>query len=101
MVESLAPMWEEERQRCGGSLPDPPPDPPRTPQLLSHAVTAVRQEFQVGRRGGGLGVDLVIGPTWGTHGRWSGGGTLLDYNTRQESGLDGWLAVARRLHSAG
>jgi hypothetical protein len=51
MVESLAPMWDEERQRCGGSLPEPPPEPPRTPQLLSHAVTAVRQEFQVRREG--------------------------------------------------
>lgn len=47
MVESLAPMWEEERQRYSGSLPEAPPDPPRTPQLLSPAVTAVRLEFQV------------------------------------------------------
>ncbi|KAG7673423.1 hypothetical protein KSW81_006633 [Nannochloris sp. 'desiccata'] len=47
MVESLAPMWEEERKRCGGSVPQPAPDVPRTPQQLSSAVAQCREEFQV------------------------------------------------------
>ncbi len=47
MVESLAPMWEEERLRCGGSGPPaPPPDPPRDPQPLCPAVDATRAQFQ-------------------------------------------------------
>ncbi len=47
MVESLAPMWEEERQRCGGTgPPPPPPDPPRDPQELCPTVAAIRAEFQ-------------------------------------------------------
>lgn len=47
MVESLAPMWAEEAARCGGSgIPAPPPSPPRTPQPLSHAVAAVREQFE-------------------------------------------------------
>ena len=46
MVESLAPMWAEERGRCnGGAIPDPPALPPRSPRTLSHAVDAVRQQF--------------------------------------------------------
>ena len=48
MVESLAPMWEEERLRCGGSgPPPPPPDPPRDPRPLCPAVDATRAQFQV------------------------------------------------------
>lgn len=46
MVESLAPMWEEEKKRCGGSIPKPPPDVPRTPQQLGSAVARCREEFQ-------------------------------------------------------
>jgi hypothetical protein len=46
MVESLAPMWAEERGRCdGGAIPDPAGSPPRSPRTLSHAVDAVRQQF--------------------------------------------------------
>ena len=48
MVESLAPMWDEERQRCGGTgPPPPPPDPPRDPQPLCTTVDTIRAEFQV------------------------------------------------------
>lgn len=48
MVESLAPMWDEERQRCGGTgPPPPPPDPPRDPQLLCRTVEDERAKFQV------------------------------------------------------
>ena len=48
MVESLAPMWDEERQRCGGTgPPDPPPDPLRNPQPLCATVDFVRAQFQV------------------------------------------------------
>lgn len=48
MVESLAPMWEEERARCGGTgPPSPPPDPLRDPQPLCPAVDATRAQFQV------------------------------------------------------
>lgn len=47
MVESLAPMWAEEAARCGPSgIPNPPPSPPRSPHPLSHAVHAVRQQFE-------------------------------------------------------
>jgi hypothetical protein len=45
MVESLAPIWDEERQRAGGAMPPPAPEAPRTPQLLSLSVEAVRQQF--------------------------------------------------------
>ncbi len=42
MVESLAPMWEEERLRCGGSgPPPPPPDPPRDPRPLSSRLNTL------------------------------------------------------------
>lgn len=48
MVESLAPMWDEERQRCGGrGPPDPPPDPLRDPKPLCATVDFVRAQFQV------------------------------------------------------
>ncbi|BDA47990.1 probable DNA polymerase zeta catalytic subunit [Coccomyxa sp. Obi] len=47
MVESLAPMWDEERQRCGGTgPPPPPPDPPRDPHPLCTTVDTIRAEFQ-------------------------------------------------------
>lgn len=49
MVESLAPMWEEERARCGGTGPPPaPPDPPRAPQPLCPTVEIERAKFQAG-----------------------------------------------------
>ena len=48
MVESLVPMWDEERQRCGGTgPPDPPSDPLRNPQPLCATVDFVRAQFQV------------------------------------------------------
>ena len=51
MVESLAPMWDEERQRCGGTgPPDPPPDPLRDPKPLCATVDFVREQFKVLRR---------------------------------------------------
>ena len=47
MVESLAPMWAEEQQRCGPSgIPPPPASPPRTPRPLCAAVGAVREQFE-------------------------------------------------------
>ena len=46
MVESLAPMWEEEAARAeGGVLPPPPPSPARAPAVLGTAVEAVRVRF--------------------------------------------------------
>ncbi len=47
LVDSLLPMWEEERARCGGSIPPRPPSPPRTPRPLCPAVEALRAELQV------------------------------------------------------
>lgn len=47
LVESLLPMWEEERGRCGGRVPGRPPSPPRNPRPLCPAVDAVRVELQV------------------------------------------------------
>lgn len=46
MVESLAPMWEEEERRCGGAIPSPPPELPRTPQQLGHAAELLRAQFK-------------------------------------------------------
>lgn len=41
-------MWDEERQRCGGTgPPPPPPDPPRDPHPLCTTVDTIRAEFQV------------------------------------------------------
>ncbi len=47
LVESLAPMWAEERARCGGRIPSRPPSPPRHPQPLCAAVEATRQDLKV------------------------------------------------------
>ena len=51
MVESLAPMWQEQRARNDGATPlGPPGSPPRTPHTLSPFVTnAVRAQYQVRR----------------------------------------------------
>ncbi|KAK9800903.1 hypothetical protein WJX73_009005 [Symbiochloris irregularis] len=48
MVESLAPMWEEQRRRNDGATPlRAPSSPPRTPHTLSPFVTdAVRAQYQ-------------------------------------------------------
>jgi hypothetical protein len=47
MVESLAPMWEEERMRCGDSgLPPPLPEPERCPKPLCPTVDAIRAQLQ-------------------------------------------------------
>ena len=48
MVESLGPMWEEERIRIGHSPPDPPPAPERHPEPLCAYVEHIRAQFQVG-----------------------------------------------------
>ena len=45
MIESVAPMWEEERVKSGTRF-SAPPDVPRTPQQLSPAVAAFREQFQ-------------------------------------------------------
>lgn len=49
MVESLAPMWDEQRARNNGATPlQPPASPPRTPMTLSPFVTdAIRAQYQV------------------------------------------------------
>ena len=47
LVESLVPMWDEERQRSGGELPTAPPLPPRNPGPLCKTVEDVRAQFQV------------------------------------------------------
>lgn len=47
LIESLIPMWEEERSRCTGDLPKGPPSPPRTPGPLCQTVEDVRAQFQV------------------------------------------------------
>lgn len=41
-------MWEEERVRGEGVLPERPSSPPRSPRPLCTAVEAVRQEYRVG-----------------------------------------------------
>ena len=48
MVESLAPMWDEQRARDHGATPPGgPPSPPRTPAPLCPAITEhVRAQFQ-------------------------------------------------------
>ena len=52
MVESLAPMWDEQRARGGGATPPgPPPSPPRTPAPLCELITEhVRTQLQVRTR---------------------------------------------------
>ena len=63
MVESLAPMWDEERQRCGGTgPPDPRPDPLRNPQPLCATVDFVRSQFQVGVHRSVPFGDAILGP---------------------------------------
>ena len=47
LVESLIPMWDEERQRCHGDLPELPGAPPRSPGPLCKTVEDVRAQFQV------------------------------------------------------
>jgi hypothetical protein len=48
LVNSLEPMWQQERWRLGGSsIPPPPASPPRRPGPLCPAVEAVREEFRV------------------------------------------------------
>lgn len=47
LLPSLAPMWEEEKARCGGNIPPRPGSPPRDPKPLCAAVEAVRAELKV------------------------------------------------------
>lgn len=47
LVDSLVPMWHEERLRIGADIPPPPPSPPRTPEPLCPAVESVRAQLQV------------------------------------------------------
>jgi hypothetical protein len=58
LLDSLVPMWEEEKGRCGGSLPPRQGSPPRNPQSLCLAVEAVKAEIWVR-----LAVSLV-GREW-------------------------------------
>eukprot|EP00887_Chlorella_sp_A99_P007603 scaffold20.g7603.t1 len=47
MVESLAPMWADEAQRCGSSgIPTRPASPPRAPKPLSAALGALRRQYE-------------------------------------------------------
>lgn len=65
MVESLAPMWEEQRARNQGATPlQPPGSPPRLPHTLSPFVTdAIRTQYQVrgAWRVGGLVAEWLKG----------------------------------------
>ena len=62
MVESLAPMWDEERARCGGTGPPaPPPDPPRDPRPLCTTVDIIRAQFQARAYCGGLLIFISPG----------------------------------------
>ena len=47
MVESLIPMWDEEKMRCSGNLPERPGSPPRNPGPLCQTVEDIRAQFQV------------------------------------------------------
>lgn len=47
MVESLGPMWDEEKLRIGHSPPTPPPGPERNPEPLCAYVEHIRAQFQV------------------------------------------------------
>ena len=47
VVESLIPMWQEEKLRCEGNLPEGPPSPPRTPEPLCKTVEDLRAQYQV------------------------------------------------------
>lgn len=58
LVESLIPMWDEERQRSEGRLPESPPSPPRTPAPLCRTVDDVRAQFQVRALHFRLAVDI-------------------------------------------
>lgn len=49
MVKSLAPMWEEEKVRCGGVFPEVPQDVPRTPLPLGQ-----QQVLREGFRAAGI-----------------------------------------------
>lgn len=63
LLDSLVPMWEEERARCGGQLPRRPPSPTRTPQPLCPAVEAVRTEYLVGGWVGWWPAERLVGWT--------------------------------------
>ena len=43
----MIPMWDEERMRCSGNLPERPGSPPRKPGPLCQTVEDVRAQFQV------------------------------------------------------
>lgn len=47
MVESLQPMWDEEKLRIGDSPPPPPPEPTRTAKPLCQHIEVVRAQLQV------------------------------------------------------
>ena len=67
LVESLQPMWDEEKQRLGASPPAPPAGPERMPQVLCQHVETVRAQFQVRRWPAGLGERFLrrqAGPNW-------------------------------------
>ena len=65
LVESLQPMWDEEKQRLGASPPAPPAGPERVPQVLCQHVETVRAQFQVCRWPAGGNVSCIDrqGPT--------------------------------------
>jgi hypothetical protein len=48
LVESLAALWHEERQRLGTDPPQGPPSPRRRPQDVCSMVTAARIDFARG-----------------------------------------------------
>jgi hypothetical protein len=75
LLESLVPMWEEERARGEGVLPERPASPPRSPGPLCAAVEAVRAEFRVGSAGArGAGLLRATFSTRAMGSAWSGDG---------------------------
>jgi len=46
LVDSLAPIWEDEERRCEGPIPVSTPEAPRTPQSLGSSHGALRAKFK-------------------------------------------------------
>eukprot|EP00955_Chlamydomonas_euryale_P112427 366130-Chlamydomonas_euryale.AAC.54 len=62
LLDSLVPMWTEERQRCRGNLPARPSSPPRKPEPLAVAVRAVAAQMRVRAAGRRRVLSLSLSP---------------------------------------
>ena len=60
VVESLIPMWQEEKLRCSGHLPEGPPSPPRTPEPLCKTVEDLRAQYHVRTSSVRIAMSLYI-----------------------------------------